>query len=483
MSIHSHPLQRKARPYAPWIWASLALNLFAAPTLAAEAAPPLAVAYPAAPNAPETVVAVGKSRIINLPEAYTDVMIADPKIAEILPLNNRSVYVLGKALGSTALTIYGPKKRLISASNVVVSADIEGLKARLHDVIPAEQNIGVHSANQSIVLSGTVSSPSTLQQVLALAQSYAPEKVVNMLSVEGTQQVMLSVRFVEMQRSTAKNLRLNVNNFINGNRDDVGVITGDTNIRAGGALVESFGAISALFNNDLELLIDALETKNLAKTLAEPNLVAMSGDTASFLAGGEYPVPVAQQNNAGGSVNTTIEFKQFGVALGFTPTILKDGLINLVVNPEVSSIDPSVSIELGSIKIPGVKVRRAKTTVELRDGESFTIAGLLKEDYLNQTRQFPFVADMPVLGSLFRSKGYQRDETELVIVVTPHLVTPRRGKTVMPGERFVPPSDFEFFLQGHDEGTAKSGQAGERALMSGTATKGGIDGPHGHILF
>lgn len=154
-----------------------------------------------------------------------------------------------------------------------------------------------------------------------------------------------------------------------------------------------------------------------------------------------------------------------------------------MVNPEVSSIDPSVSIELGSIKIPGIKVRRAKTTVELRDGESFTIAGLLKEDYLNQTRQFPFVADMPVLGSLFRSKGYQREETELVIVVTPHLVTPRRGKTVMPGERFVPPSDFEFFLQGHNEGTPKSGQAGERALMSGTARKGGIDGPHGHILF
>lgn len=465
------------RQQAYTLAAALTVGLAAWPisTIAAEA--------PALSSAPETALSVGKSKVINLAEPFSEIMVADPKIADVLPLNNRSIYVIGKALGSTGLTVYGPKKRLISASNIVVSADVEGLKSRLHDVLPLEQRLAVNGANQSIVLSGTVGSPAALQQVIALAQSYAPDKVVNMLSVEGTQQVMLSVRFVEMQRSTAKNLRLNVNNFGGGDRNNVGVFTGDTNVKAGGALVESFGSISALFNNDLELLIDALETKNLAKTLAEPNLVAMSGDTASFLAGGEYPVPVAQQNATGGFTNTTIEFKQFGVALGFTPTVLKDGLINLVVNPEVSSIDPTVSIELGTIKIPGIKVRRAKTTVELRDGESFTIAGLLKEDYLNQTRQFPFVADMPVLGALFRSKGYQRDETELVIVVTPHLVTPRRATGTMPDEHFVPPSDFEFFLQGRDQGRDTTTRSQDRALMSGNPTKGGIDGPHGHILY
>lgn len=452
------------------------------------AAPALAQISPApgydAPSAVEVTVAAGKSQVIELPGPYTDVMVADPKIADVLPLSTRSVYVVGKSLGSTGLTIYGPGKRLIAAANVVVSADIDGLKARLHDILPGERDIAVRAANQSIVLSGTVGSPVALQQVLALAETYAPTKVVNMLGVEGTQQVMLSVRFVEMERTTAKNLRLNVQRSLSGDQPQISVFTGDTNVKNGGLLVDSFGAVSALYNHNLEVLLDALETKGLVKTLAEPNLVAMSGDTASFLAGGEFPIPVAQQNGANGTAPTiTIEYKQFGVALGFTPTILKDGLVNLVVNPEVSSIDPSVSIDLGLIKVPGIKVRRAKTTVELRDGESFTVAGLLKEDYQTQIRQMPFVGDMPVLGALFRSNGYQRNETELVIVVTPHLVTPRRGQVAMPGDNFVPPSDFELFLFGAQQASGAKTRPEDRALMSADPAKGGIEGPHGHVLY
>lgn len=458
---------------------SLALGV-AAPALAQISS---AAGYDA-PSAVEVTVAAGKSQVIELPGPYTDVMVADPKIADVLPLSTRSVYVVGKSLGSTGLTIYGPGKRLIAAANVVVSADLDGLKSRLHDILPGERDIAVRAANQSIVLSGTVGSPVALQQVLALAETYAPTKVVNMLGVEGTQQVMLSVRFVEMERTTAKNLRLNVQRSLSGDQPQIAVFTGDTNVKNGGLLVDSFGAVSALYNHNLEVLLDALETKGLVKTLAEPNLVAMSGDTASFLAGGEFPIPVAQQNGANGTAPTiTIEYKQFGVALGFTPTILKDGLVNLVVNPEVSSIDPSVSIDLGTIKVPGIKVRRAKTTVELRDGESFTVAGLLKEDYQTQIRQMPFVGDMPVLGALFRSNGYQRNETELVIVVTPHLVTPRRGQVAMPGDNFVPPSDFELFLFGAQQASGAKTRPEDRALMSADPAKGGIEGPHGHVLY
>jgi pilus assembly protein CpaC len=430
----------------------------------------------------EVVVGAGKSQVIQLPAAYTDVMVADPKIADILPLTNRSVYVVGKTAGSTALTIYGPGKSLIAAVNVVVSADIDSLKVRLSEVLPRERDISVRAANQSIVLSGTVSSPSALQQVMSLAQSYAPDKVINMMGVEGTQQVMLSVRFVEMQRSVAKDLRLNVASQDSAERNGNGFAFLSGAVATGtDSILEKFGLTSLVFHGgtDTNVLIDALETKGLVKTLAEPTLVAMSGDTASFLAGGEFPIPVAQSGGGIGSAPTiTIEYKQFGVALSFTPTLLSDGLINLVVNPEVSSIDPANSIELGLIRVPGIKVRRAHTTVELRDGESFTIAGLLRDDYQSEIKQYPFLGDMPVLGALFRSNGYLREETELVIVVTPHLAAPRRAKVATPADRFLPPSDFEQFAFG----AQRSGEPLDRILHSSDPTKGGVDGPHGHIL-
>ena len=326
--------------------------------------------------------------------------------------------------------------------NVTVSADLDGFKNRLHEILPDEKSIQVRAANQSVLLYGTVSSPVALNQVVSLAETFAPTRVVNMMTVEGTQQVMLSVRFVEMNRTTAKALRLNVEG--NYRPDPVTGVprfkftSGDTIGSAASAAADAFGLAAGLFkgpDGNLTLLLDALETKGLVKTLAEPTLVAMSGDTANFLAGGEFPIPVAQSaaSTSGGLATLTVEFKQFGVALGFTPTILKDGLINLVVNPEVSAIDPANSVTSGGIVIPGLSVRRAHTTIELRDGESFTIAGLLKQDYSNQIRQMPFIGDLPILGALFRSTAFQRDETELVIVVTPHLATPRRGRAAIAG--------------------------------------------------
>jgi pilus assembly protein CpaC len=361
------------------------------------------------------------------------------------------------------------------------------LKSRLHAILPNESGIAISAANQSIIVSGTVSSPAALHQVTSLADTYAPGKVVNMLSVQGTQQVMLSVRFVEMQRTAAKNLRINTQAQGIGSSPAVAVTTGDTLVNTTQSLLDSFGTAALSWSvggGDLSFLFDALETKGLVKTLAEPTLVTMSGDTANFLAGGEFPIPVAQQANSGNAVPTiTVEFKQFGISLAFTPTLLQDGLINMVINPEVSSIDPTTSIKLGIIEVPGIKVRRAHTTVELRDGESFTIAGLLSDNYQNSIRQYPFIGDLPIIGALFRSTGFQRDQTELVIVVTPHLVVPRRIATATPADHFVPPSDFELFLFGAQRGKAANLKPEDRALMSTDPGKGGVDGPYGHVLY
>ncbi len=433
------------------------------------------------------VVSVGKSRLMELPAPYSDVMIGDPKIADILPVNERSIYIVGKGMGATSLTVYGNGKRVIYSSDVLVSADLDSLKARLHEVLPRETNVAVGTANQSILLSGTASSPAALQQILTLADTYSPGKVVNMMSVQGTQQVMLSVRFVEMQRTTAKDLRLNVAQDRTNSNPAVTVLSGDTLLNTASNAAKSFGIGSLAWSvggGDLTFLFDALETKGLVKTLAEPTLVAMSGDTANFLAGGEFPIPVSQSSAGGTALPTiTVEFKQFGISLAFTPTILQDGLINMVVNPEVSSIDPTSSIQLGAISIPGIKVRRAHTTVELRDGESFTVAGLLSDEYKSNIRQFPFLGDLPIIGSLFRSTGYQQDQTELVIVVTPHLVTPKRGPVATPIDSFVPPSDFELFLFGNQRGKAQNLKPEDRALISADPGKGGLDGPYGHILY
>lgn len=429
--------------------AGLVLALFVAPAAVLAQAPASQVA--------QAQVSMGKSQVIELPEAYADVMVADPKVADVLPLNARAVYVVGKGIGSTALTLYGPNKRLIAAINVVVGGDLDGLRRNLAELLPDEKAISLRQANQSIVLSGRVSSPGALQQALALAEPYAPGKIINLLGVEGTQQVMLSVRFVEMERTTAKELRLNVqrSGASGAGNASLQIVTGDTLNADAKALVGSFGQVLqtvGLGGGDVNLLVDALEKKGLVKTLAEPNLVANSGDTASFLAGGEFPIPVQQNaSSTGGAPSITVDFKQFGVALGFTPTILSGGMINLAVAPEVSSIDASNSIDLGVIRIPGIKTRRANTTVELRDGESFTIAGLLQDDYSSQVRQYPFLGDLPVLGALFRSNGFLKSQTELVIVVTPHLVSARKGKVATPADGFAEPTNTQRFLFGAQE--------------------------------
>jgi pilus assembly protein CpaC len=437
----------------------------------------------------EVVVAAGKSQVIELPERFTDVMIADPAIVDVLPLTTRSVYVVGKKVGTTNITIYGAGKRMLAGVNVMVSADVGGLKARIHEFAPEEGGVKVSAANDSIILSGEVSSGPKAKQIVDLASTYG--KVVNMMSVQGSQQVMLSVRFVEMSRNVAKALRVNTGSTSVGPPlDGFSIVPGRSYFQSGDSnpSQQRFGIFQGLIRNGdlrLDVLVDAYENKGLARTLAEPTLVAMSGDTANFLAGGEFPVPVAQNTTAtGGNVigGITVEFKPFGISLAFTPTVLDDGVISLLVAPEVSSIDTTASVVSSGISIPGLKVRRAKTTVELRDGESFAIAGLLANDYRNAISQFPVLGDLPVIGTLFRSTEYQKNETELVLVVTPHLAKPTQGRAFTPADHFVAPSDFELFLFGAHRATPLFSTPEQRALMAVDPTKGGLEGRYGHVL-
>jgi pilus assembly protein CpaC len=351
-----------------------------------------------------------------------------------------------------------------------------------------DENIEVRGVNDAIALSGRVSSAERLSQALAVAESFAPKKVNNFLSVIGSQQVMLQVRFAEVTRTAAKALSISSNVLYDDGDNSFQILTGTRSTTGISDILSPFLSSTAAIstgNFDINLLFDALEEKGLVKTLAEPTLIALSGDTASFLAGGEFPVPVAQSSSTGTATGTivtnpviTVEFKQFGVGLSFTPTVLGDGLINLGVKPEVSQIDnsPERSVVSSGFRIPALTTRRASTTVELRDGESFAIAGLLQNDFSDQIRTIPWLGDVPILGTLFRSTRYQRQETELVILVTPRLVKPARaGELATPADRFVAPTESDLFLLGRNEdprsGTEAAGPMG-----------GGASGTYGHIL-
>jgi pilus assembly protein CpaC len=327
-------------------------------------------------------------------------------------------------------------------------------------------------SNDSVVLEGVVPNAVAADRAVQIADTYAPGKVVNLLSIGSSQQVMLEVRFAEVKRSALKQLGINWNAMSDGGnfQGDIGgglhtsPILGSNGEVTGtqilhGAITDSFGIISRAFRafgENFNVQLDALERKGAVTTLAEPTLVALSGETASFLAGGEFPVPVIQGNGGGGNGSgnnaITIQWKPFGVSLAFTPTVLADGVINMEVAPEVSSIDPSASIIINNLTIPGLQTRRAKSVVEMRDGESFALAGLIRKDFSDTVRQVPILGSLPIIGALFRSTGFQHEETELVIIVTPRLVRPVRAGTLkLPTDRVGPPHEGDLFINGRTD--------------------------------
>jgi pilus assembly protein CpaC len=454
-------------------------------------------------HAGELEVPVNKSQVLRSDRSYARALVGNPEIADVLPLTDRSLYVLGKKAGTTSLTLYDRRSMLIAVVDVVVGPDVMTLRRQLSELLPGEE-IGARLSNDNLVLSGIASSAPAVSRAVQIAETYAPGKVVNMISVGASQQVMLEVRFSEMQRETARQLGLGT--FL---RSDGGTFSGaigggaaisGTGPATLGAISDSFGILTKVFsigNLNLSTTLDALERKGVITTLAEPTLVALSGETANFLAGGEFPVPIAQGGD-GDSDTITVEFKPFGVSLAFTPTVLADGVINLVVAPEVSSIDATASISINGLSIPGLQTRRAKTTLELRDGESFAMAGLLRRDFQDTVRQFPLLGSIPIIGTLFRSTRFQKEDTELVIIVTPRLVRPFKSELAkLPTDRVKPPNELELFLLGRtDSAVGTNVLTPSSAIGPAPAPVGetdatsqrpalpagpvGIEGPHGH---
>lgn len=432
-------------------------------------------------------VPMNRAVVVESDEPFAELSIANPGIADISTLSDKSIYVLGKAPGRTTLTLLSGDGKLIANVEVQVAPDVAEFKERLRQILPDEP-IEVRTANDGIVLSGQVSSVAKLDRALDLANRYAPERVSNLMTIGGTQQVMLKVRFAEMQRSVAKNLSasLAVNGTI-GN-GDVGIIGGSGRLKDGtlrNGIFDGTGTVSGSDRSEgvgvigfsagsleFAVLLEALESKGVVRTLAEPNLTALSGQEAKFLAGGEYPIPVAAGNN--GQIG--IEYKPFGVELNFTPTVVDGDVVNLVINAAVSSIDSSVTLESEGFTINAFKRRETSTTVEMRDGESFAIAGLLQDDFRDLNGQVPWLGDIPVLGALFRSAEYQRAQSELVIIVTPHLVTPTRGEAVaLPTDRVRIPTESELFLFGKVVGRTPTGPAGEVARQD-------FSGSYGYVM-
>ncbi|MEY4269375.1 MAG: hypothetical protein RLZZ58_591 [Pseudomonadota bacterium] len=433
------------------------------------AAPAAAQDYNVSPqggvHAGQLDVPINKSQLVTLDRPYGRAMIGNDKVADIIPISDRSIYVLGKMAGTTSLTVFDKQSRVIAVLDLAVGPDIVSLRRQMSELIPG-QNIGAHIANDSIVLTGIVNDGPSADRAVQLAKTFAGDKVVNMMAVGSSQQVMLEVRFSEINRQAGK--QIGVSSFLNNASGSFDGVTGTSaalgvDPTTGGGVLQlstisdTFGVFRKSFGVaglDVLGVLDALERKGMAKTLAEPTLVALSGEKASFLAGGEFPIPVAQNGSSGGGGGQafTVEFKPFGVSLGFTPTILADGVINMVVEPEVSSIDPAASITVNGLTIPGLQTRRASTTLELRDGESFAMAGLIRQDFQTTVRQLPILGSIPIIGSLFRSSGFQRGETELLIVVTPRLVQPvKPEQIVLPTDRVGEASEVDLFLMGRTD--------------------------------
>ena len=418
-------------------------------------------------------VPMNRAVVVESDVPFAELSIANPGIADISTLSDKTIYVLGKAPGRTTLTLLSPDGKLIANVEVQVTPDIGEFKERLQQILPGEK-IEVRTANDGIVLSGTVSSTAKLDRALDLANRYAPERVSNLMTVGGTQQVMLKVRFAEMQRSVSKSLSASLALGSSDVQAETGTWLDGSNglgnpvsVRPGteGAVSIGFSAGSLEFG----VLLEALESKGMVRTLAEPNLTALSGQEAKFLAGGEYPIPVSDNDGI------TIEYKPFGVELNFTPVVVDGDVINLMINAAVSSIDPSISIGTDNgVTVNAFRRRETSTTVEMRDGESFAIAGLLQDDFRDLNGQVPWLGDVPILGALFRSSEYQRSQSELVIIVTPHLVTPSRGEALaLPTDRVRLPTERDLFLFGKTE--KRAGAAGEVARQD-------FGGSYGYVM-
>lgn len=438
----------------------------------------------------EVQLPIHKSRSLMLDRPASRVSVGNPAIADVLVLQDRELYLVGKSLGHTNLMVWDMNDALMQVYDLEVSHDLQGLKERLYRFLPNEP-IQVHTSQGQLVVSGEVSDLARMNAAYELARGYvvaaeggvARSEVMNMMSVGGGQQVMLEVTVAEVARDTSRSwesafelLESSGNWGFSLLRDSVDRLTsfGSNTVVAG------FASADTVFN----VALDLAKTRGLARVLAEPRITAISGQSAEFLSGGEYPVPVPTEDGL------AVEFKEFGVGLKFTPVVLSSGKINLNLNVSVSEpvLANSASVPLFG-DITALSKRSAGTTVELGDGQTISIAGLLSENTRESVRQLPFAGDIPVLGNLFTSRSFTKGESELVIMVTPRLVRPfDKQQVTLPTDGFIEPNDMEFYLLGKMSQRNRVGDQAPMAEsygntgMSPTVTEGGMEQTYGQSL-
>jgi pilus assembly protein CpaC len=393
---------------------ALIASVAVAASLAA-AAPAAAQVSPEQGGTHTIVVAKDKSAAFRLDYPASEIVVAQPDTLALVATTDRSFYVRGKALGVTNILIYDMQHRLAQVVDVRVGYDTESLQADLAAALPGE-NIRAANFAGGILLSGEASNSNSALRAMAIAERYAPKQVQSSVTIRSAQQVMVEVRMIEASRTALKDLGVDLDiHNISGFKLNTGngLLTSNTPPQGTLGIGTNIGTTS------IDFTLRALEQKGVIHTLARPNLIAMSGEEANFLAGGEFPYPVPNGNNG-----VTIEFRTFGVKLNVTPVVEDNGQIRLKVAPEVSQLDPRNGLHIQGFEVPAITTRRASTVVELRDGQSFAIAGLFEKTMIRSVNQVPWAGDVPVLGALFKSTDWQKNQTELVIIVTPRLTSP-----------------------------------------------------------
>jgi pilus assembly protein CpaC len=446
------------RIYSRFLVAMLAL----AGTLTLVAAPLAAATNVIKTVGAPLVVEVGKGQLIHLEHPAATVFVADPDIADVQVKSPVLIYLYGKSGGETTLYAVGENDDVVLNVGVSVRYDVAHVEDAIHQMAP-HSAVVVSSVDDSLVLEGTVYSAAEGDDIRRVATRFLadPKQLVNRLKLDAPNQVNIRVRIAEVSRDIVKEFGVNWNNIVSKGNFAFGLASGPNAPVAGGSFVTRelsgdgkttldnlFGA-TQIGNVTINGLIDALDSQGLVTVLAEPNLTAVSGEPASFLAGGEFPVPVSSAVTNG--VNQiTVEWKKFGVSLNFVATITSNNRISLRVMPEVSQLTTTGAVTINSITIPALTTRRADTTVELASGQSFAIAGLIQNNITQTLDKFPWLGDVPVLGQLFRSDQFQRNETELVVIVTPYVVRPvaTASRMMAPTDGFVPSSDKNLVVDG-----------------------------------
>ena len=438
----------------------------AMPASAAPPEPPLPLAAPRTPvdatplpviTPPKTISAtiirtptevlrlsLNKTTSIGLPGPLRDIVVGNPDVVDALVRGPNQVMLVARGVGQSDLTFFDKDGGVMRRIAVDVHVDAEGLKTVLGEVLPEETKIRVSGVGDSVYLAGTVSNDIAVTQARALARRFVKDdgNVVNLLRVSSEQQVILQVKVAEMQKTVLKELGIGLNgSILRSGSTVVDLATNATNGLTQGAS-QLFGTVSVSGIGSLMGGMAALERQGLIRTLVEPNLTAVSGETANLLAGGEFPIPAAEELG-----RISIVFKQFGVLLNFTPVVLDPGRISLKLNTEVSAIDRSLTVRLSNTEIPGLTVRRASSTVEMASGGSIMIAGLLQNDIASDLSGLPGLMDVPILGALFKSSSFQRHESELVVMVSAYVVQPvEKPGLALPTDGFAPSSDLDRLL-------------------------------------